>query len=487
VPTFFVLEPGSWPDHAQYLCRPLIGTRRGHSPNIPWVTIARGEPYGPIERVRRAGLDGARARALIAEASAFADASRITWNVVETRGLLRKRPAAVRVVIAGDAMGLRTDPMDDLSAEQIVGQRALLDAIGQLDTTRFLAITPKRGWLVLAAGAPGDLLRMERALEMAGGIFGRAVAGDGLSPYAWFVEGGRLTGYCGRDASGVFATHTQPIEAEWDLPADAPPRRADRDGRTDPIGAVLARLDRDRPRHWRDIAMMIGPLDGNLITLLEALAARGLVVQPEPGRWQLTAAGAAARDTPAPTAGHRGHDLGARFQRLVIEVPASTAWQDTDLQPDVLATRPIYATCTAQLAWQAERRGQERIAPVLHVRHVADPSLASRDPRVAYQQAPDDVAVVPSGQEVRLILGAPIRFPATPGRIEVRIAGADGVTALDAVAGTIRFEILTSLAGPGDAPLRGQLDRVALVGVDRFPELPPLPPLAEPLAWHRFA
>src|SRR5688572_13273334 len=116
MPAFFVLQPGSWPDSGTHLCRPLLGTRQQHKPQIPWVSVARGEPYGDVEIVRREGLDGDRARALIAEAGAWADGCRRKWDVVAQSGILWwKKPSMLRPIVLGGSMGLRRDPMDDLS------------------------------------------------------------------------------------------------------------------------------------------------------------------------------------------------------------------------------------------------------------------------------------------------------------------------------------------------------------------------------------
>src|SRR5262245_24866425 len=111
MPTFFVLQPGSWPLADAHLCRPLLGTRQGRAPQMPWVSVARGAPHGTIELVRRDGLDGAQARALIDEAQAWLGGTRRTWQVTEERGVFRKRATMVRAIVPESAIGLTADPM----------------------------------------------------------------------------------------------------------------------------------------------------------------------------------------------------------------------------------------------------------------------------------------------------------------------------------------------------------------------------------------
>jgi hypothetical protein len=178
---------------------------------------------------------------------------------------------------------------------------------------------------------------------------------------------------------------------------------------------------------------------------------------------------------------------GSKLHRIAIQLRASSQWQDTGLQPDVLATRPLLLGYSARLMWNANVPPGVEIQPIIHLRHVANPSLATRDPTFRFVPSGQVPDVVASLTEVELIPGKQVRFPRSPGRIEARIAGASGPTELVAVAGTIRLELFAHRAGNGDSPLRAPLDHIGLVvGSDDFPELPRLPAVDEPIDWHVF-
>jgi hypothetical protein len=178
---------------------------------------------------------------------------------------------------------------------------------------------------------------------------------------------------------------------------------------------------------------------------------------------------------------------GSRLHRIAVQLPASSAWQDTGLQPDVLATRPLLAGYSVRLMWDARVQPGVEIQPIIHLRYVPDPSLATRDRTFRYEPTGPAPEVGAPLAEVRLVTGARMRFPREPGRIEARIAGASGPTELFAVAGTIRLELFAHRAGDGDSPLRAPLDHMGLVvGSDEFPELPRLPAVEEPIDWHTF-
>jgi len=178
---------------------------------------------------------------------------------------------------------------------------------------------------------------------------------------------------------------------------------------------------------------------------------------------------------------------GSTLHRIAVQLPASSQWQDTGLQPDVLATRPLLLGYSVRLMWNARVDAGVEIQPIIHLRHVRDPSRATRDRTFLFAPSSQVPDVVASLTEVRVVPGARVRFPREPGRIEARIAGASGPSVLVAVAGTIRLELLTHRAGDGDSPLRAPLDHIGLVvGSNNFPELPRLPAVDEPIDWHTF-
>ncbi len=184
---------------------------------------------------------------------------------------------------------------------------------------------------------------------------------------------------------------------------------------------------------------------------------------------------------------HKTLHTGSSMHRIAVQLPASSRWQDTGLQPDVLATRPLLPGFSARLMWDARVEPGVETQPIIHLRHVRSASMATRDATFRFVPSGTLPDVVATLTEVRLVPGVQLRFPREPGRIEARIAGAIGPSVLVAVAGTIRLELLAHRAGPDDSPLRAPLDHIGLVlGSNNFPELPRLPAVDEPIDWQVF-
>jgi hypothetical protein len=313
--------------------------------------------------------------------------------------------------------------------------------------------------------------------------------GRSLSPVAHVVENGRLIlspSPNSFDAGVIGADIAEP---------SAPP--------IDDYQRALVSYLRDAgPAHWHRIGVEFTPDHPDraleLFADLRRLEAMGLAESENQGQqWSVTALGRSAVVAPRapvvaavepPSRTQRIHHIGATLHRMVIQVPASSQWQDTGLQPDVLGMRALIGTFSGNFAWEASVREGVRTVPVVHLRHVPDAAFTTRDRAFTYEVTPGSVpAIVPPLTEVRFVPNEWLRFPNLAGRIEARIAGAEGPDSVSRVAGTLRLELVASIAGEGDAPLRGPLDHVGLVvGADDFPPLPPLPPLEEPLAWAAF-
>lgn len=194
---YFVLQPGSWTGQPDHVCRPLIGTRGGD--NIPWVSVARSSGYKQFELVKR---DDPAAFDVVAQATAHSAAAAPTWNVVAQGGFLFwKRPTMVRPINAA-AAGVRPNPMDDLSSELLLSPAAIAAASAQLRSTDLIAAIPKRGWLVLSAGKPGEFPKMQAVHQVADGVFGRAEPADALTDTVFFVNGNGLAGISKLSATG---------------------------------------------------------------------------------------------------------------------------------------------------------------------------------------------------------------------------------------------------------------------------------------------
>lgn len=211
--THYVLLPGDWNGSDAYLCRPLIGSREGRPPGVPWVALATGHTDGRYDLVP-VDVDASVARKHLADAESHAAGSQVEWQVTEQSGFLFwKRPSQVRA-IASREPGETPDVMDDLSAELILSPPILAGASEALGATELIAVVPKRGWLLVIAGAAGDFPKMMQMNQIAIGVHGRAGA-DAISPYAFFVRDGQLVGANVLEDGGGYMHLTSPDEVDW--------------------------------------------------------------------------------------------------------------------------------------------------------------------------------------------------------------------------------------------------------------------------------
>ncbi|MGE0401123.1 MAG: hypothetical protein AB7T06_30720 [Kofleriaceae bacterium] len=476
--TYFVLQPPSWEGASSHLCRPLVGPRHDRI-SVPWVAVARSEKLYELSLVRLDEIDGDQARALIEQAGAWIARNAREWQVIEKSGFFRKKPSMVRAINGRDSIGLTSNPMDDLSSEQLVSPRAMLDACGPLEALDLMVAIPKRGWLVAAPGKPGDIFAAKRMLELSHGVYGRAAPEDALTPDVFMVSAGAIIGRCGLEGGESYVSLSRVDETAWNIPTALA-----RYSSAQVEHEVLRLVEQGSGRWgWKDIAIRMDgsrlPSGFNLVTTLRALVERGeldeLDVDGHP-RWRIATG-------PRTPKARRIHTIGRRLHRLVVELPASSEWQDTGLAPDVLATRPVILGMTTKLLWKAVPIEGARVDPIVELRHVADPSLTTRSRTFTYA-APDERPVVASGVPVR-VAGTSIRFPREPGRIQARIAGASGTREIYEIAGTLRLELLAPIAGEGDEPLRAPLDKLVVENTDDFSPLAPLAAVDPPM-WTQF-
>jgi hypothetical protein len=476
MPAYFVLQPPSWGGASTHLCRPLVGPRHDR-PGVPWVCVARSEKLYEFSLVRLDDVDGEQEVALIDEASAWMAKNAREWQVMEQKGFFKKKPSMVRAINARDSIGLTSNPMDDLSAEQLASPKAMLDACGPLDALDLMIAIPKRGWLVAAPGKPGDIFAANKMLEISHGVYGRAAPADALTPDVFLVSAGAIIGRTGMSGGQSYFSLVRADDTAWNIPTTAPRYS------TAQVEREVLRLVEQGGGHWgwKDIAIRMDgarlPMGFNLVATLRTLVQRGVLEEfsSEQGHphWRVPSSMPVARRT---------HTIGRRLHRLVVELPASSEWQDTGLQPDVLATRPVILGMTTKLLWKAVPIEGAQIDPIVELRHVADPHLATRSRTFTYA-AHDERPVVASGVPVR-VGGASVRFPREPGRIQARIAGADGTREIYEIAGTLRLELLAPIAGEGDEPMRAP-DKLTIESDDEFSPLAPLPAVDQS-SWTEF-
>jgi hypothetical protein len=182
-------------DPTVHLCRPIGGARDANVPDRPWVAIARARRDGAFVLAERAP----DAKSLIESATQKLAACPHEWNVSATRGVLFwKRPSLLRAY--GDKMvpvrELTTTGggIDDLSSDLVLRTDVMEQAAEMLRASSLLVGIPKRGWLLVGAGEPGDfraMLPMHAAIDGIADGSGR----DAISRRVFFYRSGTLFGW----------------------------------------------------------------------------------------------------------------------------------------------------------------------------------------------------------------------------------------------------------------------------------------------------
>ncbi len=182
-------------DPTVHLCRPIGGPRAADDPDRPWVAIATGRRdrgFALAERSPEAG-------ALVERATANLVACPHQWSVSATRGILFwKRPSLLRAY--GDKMvpvpEMATDGrgIDDFSSDLVLRSDVMEQAAAMLCASSMFVVIPKRGWLMVGAGDPGDMRAMIPMHQMADGI-AKDGGRDTITRRVLFYRGGALFGW----------------------------------------------------------------------------------------------------------------------------------------------------------------------------------------------------------------------------------------------------------------------------------------------------
>jgi hypothetical protein len=211
---FFVLMPQDWSDADLYLCRPIIGHRRAMQ--VPWLAIAAGVENGNFKFVSSQNLDRDIAQQAIATATDQQESQAVSWNTVEKRGLLFKKPYLLRAIVAG-----QTAPtpavMDDLSCEQLVSPTAMLAASNTLSAPSLMAIIPKRGWLLVCPGRSDEFSKLSQMHDLATQMISNEVRDRVVGSDVFFWENGTLSGQAVRSESSGYVSLAQPQSSAWSV------------------------------------------------------------------------------------------------------------------------------------------------------------------------------------------------------------------------------------------------------------------------------
>jgi hypothetical protein len=208
-------------DLQAFVCRPLLGQRsRFQGGDVPAVAVATGRANGRFELAKSAGLGEKARSALVEQARASTSKTPCEWTVAEKRGFLFwKRPSLLRA--HGDLgvnvveMATGETGIDDLSSDLLLAPEAMRAAAQMLGGGTLIAAVPKRGWLLVGAGAPGEIFKSAPLLDAAGGIASRggshAIAGNSV----FFVEDGEVIGVESREGSSGGISLARPDETAW--------------------------------------------------------------------------------------------------------------------------------------------------------------------------------------------------------------------------------------------------------------------------------
>jgi hypothetical protein len=211
---FFVLMPPDWLDRDRYLCRPIIGNRGAL--RVPWLAIADGVNNGNFQFVLSQDLDRDTAQQIVTAATTQQESQAVSWDTVEKRGLIFKKPYLLRAIVSSQTAPTPT-PMDDLSCEQIVSPTAMLAASNTLSAPSLMAIIPKRGWLLLCPGRADEFPKLAQMHDLATQMIAGADRDLCLGSDVFFWENGTLTGHAVREESSGYVSLGQPQPSAWSV------------------------------------------------------------------------------------------------------------------------------------------------------------------------------------------------------------------------------------------------------------------------------
>jgi hypothetical protein len=205
----------------ELVSRPIVGPR-SNKEHLPWVAVAAGRVDGRLVLARRADHAPGQVPVLVDNATRALESTPCEWKVTDRRGFLWfKRPTRARAY--GDLMVSpathQTDGtgIDDYSSDLLLCATAMRAAVGVFGARALTAVVPKRGWLFVGPGQPGEIVRALLLLQLAAGVLERA-GRDGISRMAFFLENGELTGIQDHAPSGEgYLSLLKPDSGAWQI------------------------------------------------------------------------------------------------------------------------------------------------------------------------------------------------------------------------------------------------------------------------------
>jgi len=151
--------------------------------------------------------------------------------------------------------------------------------------------------------------------------------------------------------------------------------------------------------------------------------------------------------------------VGPKQQIISVTFEVVDGWMDTGLDPVKLATRPLLLGFDSRLEWEVDGLPSEDPVPHLAFRHVQLDEPGARPP-FRYAPTPKDPPVPESGQIMPLGPSSRLRFPATPGRLEVKVLHLDCDSPVKGYQGYLRVMAMMQRAGPGDIPHKHRIEHI---------------------------
>lgn len=139
----------------------------------------------------------------------------IDLDAVVCRPLLGQRSRFQSGDVPAVAVATGRANVDDLSSDLLLVPAAMRAAAQMLGGGTLIAAAPKRGWLLVGAGAPGEIFKSAPLLDAAGGIASRGASHSIAGSSVFFIEDGEVIGVESREGSSGGISLARPDETAW--------------------------------------------------------------------------------------------------------------------------------------------------------------------------------------------------------------------------------------------------------------------------------
>lgn len=183
------------------------------------VAVATGREGGDFTYAQRDGRDPAELKLLIDEARNATLDTPSSWTVAEESGFwIFKKPSLLRAYgdLGVSPIEMETDGggIDDLSTDLLLKPSAWGEATEKLGSD-LAVVVPKRGWLMVAVGTPGNIHATTKLFELGKGIASRGGRHAITGSTVIFMSGGLPSGVEVRSATEGYISLMKPDPQSW--------------------------------------------------------------------------------------------------------------------------------------------------------------------------------------------------------------------------------------------------------------------------------